>query len=111
MKGQSNKRKSINHEKRLSKELSARLTVNSGASNYNSQKADMNDENYKYEVKTFQKNYTIKPITLSELTRYARLSGRCPALVLTFEGLSNPIPRDWVCIPLAEFKSLIADGN
>lgn len=96
---------SIQQEMRVSKELGAKLTPNSGAGFH---KSDAKDVDYRYEMKeTASKSLSIiKAGTLKKIWEEAVETGLRPAVVVTMTAIEEPCPQDWVLLTMDDFKAL-----
>lgn len=107
---QDNKSRSVRHEKRMAGALGARTQPNSGALPGITQKGDLVDDDFVYQLKlTKGKRFSLPPEEIHSVTRQAKLQGKLPALQITMEGLPDPLPRDWVAVPLHVWKELVGD--
>lgn len=94
-------------EKRLAKELGARLRPSSGA--MDGAKGDMTVGAFLLEAKsTVCDSLNVRHDWVCKIAREARSEGKTPALSLSFTGASGkPWPDgDWVCIPRDVFEEL-----
>lgn len=101
------KTKSLRNEKRLSKKLGFKLTPGSGNQAWPSRKGDGNTSKIMFECKETERDrFTITPDILSKLCKEAGTIGSSPALVISMYGLQEPIPKEWVAIPIEVFNEL-----
>jgi hypothetical protein len=94
-------------EKKVSKKLGGRLTLNSGASG---QKGDIDLADFRVESKaTTADSMGIKLEWLSKISRESLGVGKSPALALSFVTDTGDAKRhgEWVAIPLHVFKELV----
>jgi len=102
---ESPKATSLKNEKRLSKKLGFQLTPGSGNQDWATKKGDGFTADFMFECKETQKDrITILPDVLAKLCREAGIIGKDPALILSMYGLQDPIPKEWVAVPLEVFK-------
>lgn len=95
-------------EARLSKTLDARQQPGSGSVRNPFLKADLLGR-YLFEVKetrTGSGQIGVKRHWIEKLCQQARPHGKPPALVLVFHEVSEPMPKEWVAVPLNEFLAL-----
>jgi len=103
------KRKSLQNEKRLSKEVGFRLTPASGNMSIPAFKGDGQTKQFMFECKeTETDKLTLGVKVFSKLCREAAAIGKDPALILSLYGFPDPIPKDWVVIPAEVFSYLVA---
>ncbi len=102
------KKKSLNNEKRISKKLGFTLTPGSGNQAWPSRKGDGVTDEFVFELKeTIKDRFTITPDILAKLYREAGTVGKHPALVLSMYGLEDPLPKEWVAVPMDVFEELV----
>jgi hypothetical protein len=99
---------SLKNEKRISKRLGFKLTPGSGNQGWASKKGDGTTEEFVFELKeTIKDRFTITPDVLAKLWREAKTVGKHPALVISLYGLSEPVPKEWVAVPMEVFEELV----
>lgn len=102
------KRKSLKNEKRLSKEVGFRLTPGSGNLDWAGCKGDGSHPDFIFELKETEKaSIRISESVVAKLYREAAAIGKDPVFILSAYGLSEPLPKDWVVIPVDVFKKLV----
>lgn len=101
---------SLKNEKRLSKRLGFKLTPGSGNQAWASKKGDGFTKEFLFECKETQKDrFTILPDVLAKLHREAGTVGKHSALIISMYGLTDPVPKEWVAIPMEVFEELIEE--
>jgi hypothetical protein len=99
---------SLKNEKRISKRLGFKLTPGSGNQDWASKKGDGTTAEFVFELKETVKNrFTITPDVLAKLWREAKTVGKNPALVISMYGLEDPVPKEWVAVPMEVFKEFL----
>lgn len=102
------KRKSLNNEKRISKKLGFKLTPGSGNQDWPTRKGDGTTAEFVYELKeTIKDRLSLTSDVLAKICREAGTVGKHPALVLSMYGLEDPIPKEWVAVPIDVFEELV----
>ena len=110
-KEQSVKRKSLDNEKRLSQKINFQLTKGSGNQPYISKKGDGKTERFVFECKETKSNILkVEGVELVKLWGNAIKAGKDPILVLSIYGICEPVPQDWVAMPVELFNELIKEG-
>ena len=104
----STKAVSIKNEKRLENELGCRRTSGSGNTPFPSSKGDHTHPRIMFEAKeTKHARISVGVRDIAKLYREASVVGKEPALVLSAYGLPDPLPKDWVVIPVDFFTELL----
>jgi hypothetical protein len=102
------KTKSLRNEKRLSQKLGFKLTPGSGNQAWPSRKGDGVTKDFVFECKETEKDrFNVTPDVLGKIYREASTTGKDPALVISMYGIPDPIPKEWVAVPLEVFNNLI----
>jgi len=102
------KKKSLKNEKRLSEEVGFRLTPGSGNRDWPGMKGDGSHPEFMFELKETQKpSIRVSESVVAKLYREAGAVGKDPVLVLSAYGLTDPLPKDWVVIPVETFRKLL----
>lgn len=99
------RRRSGAQERRIARDLGAKLTPNSGAG---IEKSDAVDARFRYEMKTTTAGRV--PVSSSVLRKIwveAVASGKHPVVVVTMESMRYPTPKDWVLLEKYVFEMLI----
>lgn len=102
-------RKSLSQkqETRLSQELDVDLTRGSGNQPWPRMKGDAQEKRFVHEMKRIKgENIVVGPGVVGKVCREARMLGKDPVLVLTVDGMPEPLPKDWVVIPASLFREL-----
>lgn len=98
------KETSLKNEKRIAKEIGFNLTRGSGNTPWPNAKGDGSHPQIMFECKETQKaTLSISQKVLAKLCREAGTVGKEPALVMSAYGLPDPIPKDWVAVPMSFF--------
>jgi len=109
--------RSQKQENRLSKQLGAALTPNSGATPDAKSDAvgpdDRPGPNFRYEMKTTKaKKMPVGIAELAKIWKEAIATGRRPVMSVTMEAMdSGPAPKDWVVMELSVFQELTGEGE
>jgi len=62
-----------------------------------------------YECKeTKKKTLSINRRTIAKLCGEAARAGKDPAFIMSVYGLDEPLPKEWVAIPLEAFKVILS---
>jgi hypothetical protein len=102
------KAKSLKNEKRISKALGIIPTKGSGNTVWPSAKGDGAHSQIMFEYKETDKaTLSVDKTVLGKLCREAAVVGKESALVMSAYGLPDPIPKDWVAVPLPFFEELL----
>ena len=105
-----NRERGDEHERITAKNVGGQTQPNSGASPWLSHKGDVSSDNFIYQCKTTDKNrYTLTQRVLGEIYRQAKLTGKEPAVVVRMEAIVEPIPQEWVCVPMQVWKEIIGE--
>ena len=103
------KAKSQKNEARLSEEVGFNLTRGSGNQPWPFMKGDGQTKSMMFELKeTEAARIVIGTNVISKLCREARSVGKDPVLVLSAYGMPEPLPKDWVCVPVELFHQLVS---
>jgi Holliday junction resolvase len=95
-------------EKRLAKRTNSRRVPGSGASV--NAKGDVRGKDYLIEAKSTEKlSLSIKMKWLEKITKEAKEIARKPMLAITFKDMPLLVDKDWVMIPLSDFKELVGE--
>lgn len=95
-----NRDRATRHETRMAEVLRARLTPNSGALPMPSQKGDLQGEDMLWQAKlTEGQRIVISAEVVDEVCRQAAAVGKEPGIIVTVEGMPDPLPKDWILIP------------
>lgn len=101
------KKQSLANERRISKKLGFKLTPGSGNQAWPSRKGDGTTDEFVFELKeTIRDRFTITPEVLAKLWREAGTAGKHPALVISMYGLEEPVPKEWVAVPMEVFNEM-----
>lgn len=104
----STKKKSLENEQRLSKEIGFVCTPGSGNGPWASKKGDGTHPIFMFECKeTKHASIRIAGKDIRKLVQEAALVGKFPALVVSAYRLSEPLPKDWVAVPGEAFKWIL----
>ena len=99
------------HEEESAKKVGGRTQPNSGASPWLTYKGDVTSEDFLYQCKTTDKSrFTLSQKVIAEIYRQAKLTGKEPAIIIRLEGVSNPLPREWVCVPMEVWQDILGEG-
>ena len=105
------KRRSLKTEARIARELGGRTTPGSGNQGWPSGKGDIAHPKFMVECKeTEGSRIGVNPKVLRKLFQESAAVGKDPVLVLTALGMPEPIPKDWVCVPLEVFKAIFKEA-
>jgi hypothetical protein len=105
----SQKRRSLDNEKRLSEEIGFECTSGSGNQPWALGKGDGKHPQFMFECKeTSRASITIKERDISKLVKEARTAGKDPVLILSAYGISDGIPKEWVAVPTEVFKGILS---
>jgi len=105
-----NRERGDQHERETATKVGGRTQPNSGASPWLSHKGDVSSDSFVYQCKTTDKNrYTLSEKVLGEIYRQATLTSRQPAMVVRMEAIPDPIPNEWVCIPMSLWRQIIGE--
>ena len=95
------------HERDTAKKLGGRTQPNSGASPWLSYKGDVCTDDFVIQCKTTDKNrYTLNEQVIGEIYRQAKLVGKEPAIVIRLEAVQEPIPNEWVAVPMSVWRTI-----
>ena len=105
-----NRERGDQHEIETAKKVGGRAQPNSGASPWLSYKADVSTEDFLYQCKTTDKDrYTLSKKVIAEIYRQATLVGKDPAIVVRLEAVPEPLPCEWVAVPIATWRRIIGE--
>jgi hypothetical protein len=100
------------HEVETAKKVGGRAQPNSGASPWLSYKADVSSEDFLYQCKTTDKDrYTLSKKVIAEIYRQAKLTGKDPAIVIRLEAVPEPLPCEWVAVPIETWRRIIGEDT
>jgi|13_taG_2_1085334.scaffolds.fasta_scaffold02454_10 hypothetical protein len=100
------------HEAETAIKVGGRTQPNSGASPWLSYKGDVSADHFVYQCKTTDKNrYSLSEKVLGEIYRQAKLTAKEPAMVVRMEAIRDPIPKEWVCIPMSLWRQIIGEED
>lgn len=75
-------------------------------------KGDAQAPEFVFEMKRIKgENIVVGPGVVGKVVREARVLGKEPVLVLTIDGMPEPLPKDWVLVTAALFRSLFPKEN
>tara|TARA_B100001057_G_scaffold343736_1_gene344664 strand:+ start:313 stop:699 length:387 start_codon:yes stop_codon:yes gene_type:complete len=98
------------HEEETAEKVGGRTQPNSGASPWISHKGDVSSDSFIYQCKTTdKKRYTLSEKVLGEVYRQAKLTSKEPAMVVRMEAIRDPIPKEWVCVPMSLWRDIIGE--
>lgn len=87
-----------------------RQTKGSGNQPWPSQKGDGQDFDFVFEAKRDKGSaITVGPGVVGKLLREAHVLGKHPVLLLTIDGMPEPLPKDWAVIPMTLFRALFPE--
>lgn len=99
---------SMKNEARIARRLGGTLTPGSGNQHWPSKKGDISHPLILFEAKETEKStITVNEAVVGKIYREAGNVGKHPALILSAYGMRDPLPRDWVCVPLALFEDML----
>lgn len=97
-------------EQRLSSEVGFRQTPSSGNQPWVGSKGDGQTSRFVFELKRSKgDSIGIGFFDVAKVSREAYTLGKEPALVLTADGMPEPIPRDWVAVPAGVFRQMMEE--
>jgi hypothetical protein len=97
-------------EKRVAKLLGWRTTPGSGNQALPSKKGDISHPRFLAECKETKKSsIRVGADVVDKIFREASAVGKDAVLILTVGGLPDNLPKDWVCLPLEVFQSLLKE--
>lgn len=103
---------STKQEERLAVELDTNLTPGSGNQPFPSQKGDAQEDEFVMEMKRVKgASITVDAHIIGKVYREAMMLGKHPVLLLTCDGMPDPIPKDWAIVPASLFRSLFPKEN
>ncbi len=99
---------SLKNEQRLADEIGFDVTPGSGNTPWASKKGDGSHPDFMFECKETNKaRIAIGLRDIAKLYREARNVGKEPAIVLSAYGLPDPLPKEWVSVPVEVFAELL----
>lgn len=97
-------------EERLAGEVGFSRTRGSGNQLWVGSKGDGQTSRFVFELKRSKENVvSVGFSVVAKVVGEAYALGKEPALVLTADGMPEPIPRDWVVLPAGAFRQMMEE--
>ncbi len=95
-------------EARLAEEMGFKQTKGSGNQRWPSMKGDGDWPGYKVELKRSKKDsICVDAQVIRKITREATKVGKEPMLLVTADGMPEPLDKDWAIIPARVLRGLL----